>query len=267
MKKIILIIYIFCIAFGVVNAQNLEELKQLYSIDNPNESSAVKIIYDDSIKPKNFNEVSVLRALSLFKVQKDKIEIDAKLLTVLYNETKIQLFMPVDEVINLCPELGLKTDTTGLYYVSKNNVVSLRTIEFKNKKYINEITIDDYYLQDRKLKNYGIIVVNGFPVTRNQNPNATHEAFNKLAIDDSGKFSGYGMNWKYYSVIKSKDEDKLAMLSSLYVDDYFRRLQNKKIVSQLKWQNSPDNKFTIYCSLTGIDPEDVPLEAPGSNYK
>ena len=265
MKKITLFIYIFCTSVGVVNAQDLEEWKQLYSIDNPHETRAVKIIYADSVKPQNFNEISTSRALSLFKLQKDRIEIDAKSLTVLYNDKKIQLFMHVDELIKLCAELELEADATGLYYVSKNNVVSLRTIEFKNKKYINEITIDDYYLQNRKLKNYGIILLNGFPVTRNQNPNETQVAFNKNAVDDASKFSGYGRNWPYSSVIKSNDEEKMAMISSLYVDEYFIRLQNKEIVSQLKWQNSPVNKFVIYCSLRGIDPEDVPLEAPRGN--
>lgn len=261
MKKTILFSFIFCAAFVAVNAQDLDDWKQLYSIDNPYEGSAVKVIYEDSVKAKNFNEVSLNRALVLFKLQKDRIEIDAKTLTLVYNEKKIQLFMDVGEVLKLCPELELKADATGLYYSSKNNVLSLRTLEFKNKKYVYEIVVDDYYLHDRKLKNYGIITVNGFPVTRNQNSKATHLAFNKKAIHEENKFSGYGMNWHYSSVIKSNDQEKLAIISNLYIDEYFIRLQNKKIVSQLKWQNSPDNKFTFYCTLIGIDPEDVPIEA------
>jgi len=83
MKKIGLLL---CVLFGLaknVTAQTktdslykkADELARLvYSIDNPYEYDPVRIIYTDSIKPKPFNEVSYNWALSLFKLQKDRIE-------------------------------------------------------------------------------------------------------------------------------------------------------------------------------------------------
>ncbi len=265
MKKILLFINILIGLGGAIKAQDLDEFKQFYSIDNPNESKAVKIIYADSIKPKTFNEVSVTRALSLFKLQKDRIEIDATSLTVLYNGTKIELFMPVDEVISVCKDLEFQTDTLGSYYYSKKNLIILRTVNYKGKKYIIEIEVDDFLLRDRKLKNYGIILVNNFPVTRNQDPNETHLAFNKKAINDGHQFSGYGRNWQFKLTSKSKNEAQLAIISELYEVKYFERLQYKSIRSQLKWRNASANKFIIECNLTGIDPEISVLEAPKGN--
>ena len=92
----------------------------------------------------------------------------------------------------------------------------------------------------------------------------THQAFNKLAVDKSNQFSGYGKNRCFNFVLKSTDAEQLKIISSMYHQNYFKRLQNKVIKTTLVWDSLLSNNYTIGYYLEGIDPEKEILEAPGS---
>lgn len=274
MKKIGLLL---CVLFGLaenVTAQTktdslykkADELARLvYSIDNPYEYDPVKVIYTDSIKPKPFNEVSLSGALSLFKLQNDRVEILANAFAVLYNGVKIELFKPVDDVISLCPSLEFES-IDSLRFRSKNGLISLATVNYKNVKYIVEFSVNDIRLNDRKIKNYGIVLVDGFPITHNQDPVKTTTAFNEKAVDKYHQFSGYGRNRSYGLMLRTENEELMKIASLTYSKEYTEKLQQKSINYLLAWENaSGRNIYTISFYIDGIDPNKKQLEAPRGN--
>ncbi|RZL34706.1 MAG: hypothetical protein EOO96_08900, partial [Pedobacter sp.] len=191
MKKISLVFCVLSAVATMLSAQSktdsfykkADELdRPVYSIDNPYEYDPVKVIYTDSIKPKPFNEVGLRGALSLFKLQNDRVQIFGDKFYISYNNIKIELFEPIKKVISMCPTLELNA-IDGKNFRSKNGLVSLSTVKYKGVDYIVEMQVNDSRLNDREVKNYGIILVDGFPVTHNHDPIETTDAFNKKAID------------------------------------------------------------------------------------
>lgn len=274
MKKIGLLL---CVLFGLaknVTAQTktdslykkADELaRMVYSINNPYEYNPVKIIYTDSVKPKPFNEVKLTNALQLFKLQNDRVEILADAFTVLYNDTRIELFKPVKDVISLCPSLELEA-VDSLRFRSKNGLISLTTVNYKNVKYIVEISVNDMRLNDRKIKNYGIVLVDGFPITHNQDVVKTTVAFNAKAVDKNHQFSGYGRNRSYGFRLRTKDAALMQIASLTYSKEHIEKLQQKSISYLLAWENtSGRNIYTISFYIDGIDPNKKQQEAPRVN--
>lgn len=274
MKKIGLFLSVlFClvnIVFGQTKTDSLyikadALARQVYSIDNPYENEPVRIIYTDSIKPKPFNEISVGQALSLFKLQNDRIEIVGDKFSVAYNDIKIELFKPVKQVLSMCPTLELKSDD-GKNYRSKNGLVSLSTVKHNEVDYIVEIQINDTRLNDRKIKNYGIILVDGFPVTHNHDPIATTVEFNKIAIDQAHQISGYGLYGRYMFKLRTIDDELLKIASLNYERAYIEKLQQKSINFSFKWENNFSRHiYKIGFYIDGIDPNKKELEAPRGN--
>jgi len=268
--------FFLCVLFGLVNivtAQNKKDLYKkadelanlVYSINNPYEYEPVKIIYTDSIKPKPFNEVKVNYAMQLFKLQKDRVEILANAFSVLYNGIKIELFKPVENVISLCPSLELEA-IDSLRFRSKKGLISLATVNYKNVKYIVEISVNDIRLNDRKIKNYGILLVNDFPITHNQDPVKTTSVFNEKAIDKLHQFSGYGRNRSFGVRKRTKDEELMQIASLTSSKEYTTKLQQKSINYLVAWENaSGRNIFTISFYIDGIDPNQKQIEAPRGN--
>lgn len=274
MKKIsLLICVIFSLAKNASGQSKADSLykkadglaRQVYSIDNPYEYEPVKIIYTDSIKPKPFNEVKPSYAKQLFQLQKDKVEILGDAFTVLYNGVKIELFKPVNDIISLCPELKFEA-TDSLRFRSKNGLVSLATVNYRNVKYIVEISVNDSRLNDRKIKNYGIVLVDGFPITHNQDPVKTTVAFNEKATDKPHQFSGYGRN-RSYGLRKRTNDEKLMLIAGLtYSKGYAEKLQQKNINYIFQWENTwGRNIYTISFYIDGIDPVKKLTKAPSAN--
>ncbi|TKC01763.1 hypothetical protein [Pedobacter cryotolerans] len=274
MKKIALLLYVL---FGLaknVTAQTkkdslykkADELARLvYSIDNPYEYEPVKIIYADSIKPKPFNEVCISWALSLFKLQKDRIEIFGDKFSISYNDIKIELFKPVNEVISLCPGLAFE-EVDSLRFRSKNGLISLSTVKYKGVDHIVEIQVEDTRLNDRKIKNYGIILVDGFPVTHNHDPIETTDAFNKNAVDDAHQISGYGRYGNYRFRLRKTDNESLQIAGLTYPKAYIETLQQKSINFSFKWENNFSRHiYKIGFYIDGIDPNKKEQEAPRGN--
>ncbi|RZL39836.1 MAG: hypothetical protein EOP00_27410 [Pedobacter sp.] len=274
MKKIIFFLSVLFCLVNIVFAQTKTDsiyikadalARQVYSIDNPYENEPVSIIYTDSIKPKPFNEVSVSKALSLFKLQSDRIEIVGDKFSVVYNDIKIELFKPIKHVLSMCPTLELKSDD-GKNYRSKNGLVSLSTVKYKEVDYIVEIQINDTRLNDRKIKNYGIILVDGFPVTHNHDPIATTVEFNKIAVDQAHQISGYGIYGTYMFKLRSISNELLSIASLNYEKAYIEKLQQKSINFSFKWENNFSRHiYKIGFYIDGIDPNKKPLEAPRGN--
>lgn len=274
MKKIGLLL---CVLFGLaknVTAQTktdslykkADELARLvYSIDNPYEYDPVRIIYTDSIKPKPFNEVSYSWAFSLFKLQKDKIEIFGDKFSISYNNIKIELFKPIKQVISMCPTLELNS-TDGKNFRSKNGLVSLSTVKYKGIDYIVEMQVNDSRLNDREVKNYGIILVDGFPVTHNHDPIETTDVFNKKAIDMAHQISGYGRYGSYRFRLRKTDSELLQIANLNYSKAYIEKLQQKNINFSFRWENDfARHIYKIGFYIDGIDPDKKELEAPRGN--
>jgi hypothetical protein len=185
--------------------------------------------------------------------------------SISYNNIKIELFKPIKQVISMCPTLELSS-TDGENFRSKNGLVSLSTVKYKGVDYIIEIQVDDSKLNDKEVKNYGIILVDGFPVTINHDPIETTDAFNKKTIDMAHQISGYARYGSYRFRLQKVDNELLQIANLNYPKAYVEKLQQKSINFSFRWENDlARHIYKIGFYIDGINPDKKGLEAPRGN--
>ncbi|MCX2476789.1 hypothetical protein OQZ33_20825 [Pedobacter sp. MC2016-05] len=118
----------------------------------------------------------------------------------------------------------------GKNFRSKNGLVSLSTVKYKGVDYIVEMQVNDSKLNDREVKNYGIILVDGFPVTHNHDPIETTDAFNKKAIDMAHQISGYGRYGSYRFRLRKTDNELLQIANLNYSKAYSKNYNRKALI-------------------------------------
>lgn len=136
------------------------------------------------------------------------------------------------------------------------NGVRLRFTKYKEKFYLTRVNVDVDYLADRKNDDYGIFMVEDFPIKKSY---LDRQAFT-LALEKLNEVSKYNFGYsmgKYSTSFENVKINDVDVLTNYFDDkDKFLRTQRKKIKNQILFDNVAGHfRFENNLMYEGVDPE------------